>query len=102
MRKHIVESNLIIPHFETEVNSFSKKAEKIIRRSQMQNKSLEVEDAIIELGKVQSLTNVLNIGITDSPNVNDIQNAYYIVTDMFQKGYAALQKAWYGEVAVNE
>ena len=41
----------------------------------MRNKSLEVEDAIIELGKVQSLTNVLNIGITDSPNVNDIQNA---------------------------
>ena len=60
----------------------------------MRNKSLEVEDAIIELGKVQSLTNVLN--------VNDIQNAYYIVTDMFQKGYAALQKAWYGEVAANE
>ncbi len=68
----------------------------------MRNKSLEVEGAIIELGKVQSLTNVLNIGITDSPNVNDIQNAYYIVTDMFQKGYAALQKAWYGEVAANE
>ena len=67
----------------------------------MQNR-MEVEDAIIELGKVQSLTNVLNIGITDSPNVNDIQNAYYIVTDLFQKGYAALQRAWYGQVAANE
>jgi hypothetical protein len=78
------------------------KQKKLSEVAMMRNKSLEVEDAIIELGKVQSLTNVLNIGITDSPNVNDIQNAYYIVTDMFQKGYAALQKAWYGEVAANE
>lgn len=68
----------------------------------MRGNSLEVEDAIIELGKVKSLADVLNIGITDSPNVNDIQNAYYIVTDMFQKGFAALQKAWYGEVTANE
>ena len=89
MRKHIVESKIIISHFETKVNS-------------LRIKAMEVEDAIIELGKVQSLTNVLNIGITDSPNVNDIQNAYYIVTDLFQKGYAALQRAWYGEVAANE
>lgn len=68
----------------------------------MRNNLLEVEDAIIELGKVKSLTDVLNIGITDSPNVNDIQNAYYVVTDMFQKGFEALQKAWYGEVMANE
>lgn len=63
----------------------------------MRNNAVEVEDAIIELGKVQSLVNVLNVGITDSPKVNDIQNAYYVVTEMFSKGFNALQKAWYKE-----
>ncbi len=61
----------------------------------MRNNAVEIEDAIIELGKVQSLVNVLNVGITDSPKVNDIQNAYYVVTEMFNKGFDALQKAWY-------
>lgn len=34
--------------------------------------NLEVEDAIIELGKVKSPIVVLNIGNTGSSNVNDI------------------------------
>lgn len=61
----------------------------------MRNSLTEVEEAVIELGKVQSLVKVLDAGITQSPEVNDIQNVYYVVTDLFDECYNALLNAFY-------
>ncbi len=68
----------------------------------MQVKAMALEDAIIELGKVQSLLRLINESITARPTVKDIQNAYFIIDEMFNAKYEALKEAYYGEDKTNE
>lgn len=64
-----------------------------------QERFLRVEDAVIELGKVGVLLRLVTDQVEASPKVEDIQNVFFIVEELFSAKYQALKAACYGEVA---
>lgn len=64
-----------------------------------QERFLRVEDAVIELGKVGVLLRLVTGQVEASPKVEDIQNVFFIIEELFSAKYQALKAACYEEVA---
>lgn len=57
----------------------------------------KIEDAVIELGKIDVLLRMVTGEVEASPKVEDIQNFFFIFSELFSTKYKALQAAFYGE-----
>lgn len=68
----------------------------------METNIVALEDAIIELGKVQSFLRLVDVKLTAEPTVKDAQNAYLIFNELFTEKYNELKKVFYGEDTEND
>lgn len=68
----------------------------------MESNPVALEDAIIELGKVQSFLHLIDARITGAPSVKEAQDAYFLMAEIFTRKYNDLKKAFYGEDVEND
>lgn len=63
----------------------------------MQERLDKIEDAVIELGKIDVLLRMVTGEVEASPKVEDIQNFFFVVEELFSSKYKTLKAACYGE-----